>query len=683
MDKLLIAPISEGIKTDLVPFMLPEDAFQEMTNAMIYNGVIRRKPVAVREESSISTLQSRLRIQLGVITGAGTLAGNVPAGIYKVGQQFSIGDVTYTSFQVNGLTYVSVDDGSAAIYNTNTGAYTFAGCTPGATVYYYPCLKVMHIYTPNDNISSIYFDESYSYTFEATGFEYIPNGDSTWNSNNLSLYSSDVYNSGATQLLVVASLNDTDGDLKYYNFSTSTWANYRPKYLSAGGLNVNVITKCGLVKKFGRRLLLFDTYEYDGFNTTNYKNRIRYSEAGDAFNADSWYEYPDSSEKGGTIDLPAEGRITAVEILNNRLIIFCENSIYGLSATGNRLYPFSLYEIDSNIGSSSNSVVEVGDKLIFINANGLYYCDGVRTERISNKIESIFNGDYWFDGSTIFLHENKGLLFITLRSADNANDFLTDTVLLYNYKNDTFSRLTDNYTALGLTNIAKDGSPYSYPAAIMGNQLGYMFNFDFYGNKNGISMHIIYLEKPDANHIDLKIDSHSITPDRTRAIQISNSALAGLNGSYFVTVIDGSTLRIESDGAIAGYSGDAYVTRVDNVNFRTKEFSPYLKNGMGINLSKIALNINKSTNDSRIAVQPSIGADAYDSVTTRYIETEALNTFENSCSRVWRTVNLSVRAETIGITCGYTNATLLDDVYPFENFTVNAMILYTYPSSLI
>ncbi len=137
MDKLLIAPIGEGLRGDLVPFMAPEDSFQSLENVYIYNGKVRRKPTVLRQVEALNALQSRLRVLLGVILPGGTFAGTIVGSTYKVGQQFSIVDTVYTAYQINGLTYVSPPDGSTCTYNTNTGVYGFTGCAAGAQVYFY------------------------------------------------------------------------------------------------------------------------------------------------------------------------------------------------------------------------------------------------------------------------------------------------------------------------------------------------------------------------------------------------------------------------------------------------------------------------------------------------------------------------------------------------------------------
>ena len=684
MDKLLIAPIGEGLKTDIVPFMAPEDSFQTLENAFIFNGSIRRKPTIYRQEDATTILESRLRMLLGVILPDGSLVGNVPAGIGKLGQQFSVGNTLYTVYQVAGNTYVAPADGSACTYDIATKAYTFAGCVPGTAVYFYPCLKVHHIYTPLSNVSSIYFDTSYSYLLGATGFEYLDNGDSTWANDNLCKYSSDLYNYGSQARLVVASLSATRGSLKYFRYDNNFWYNWTPKFLVAGGPGGNVVTKCGLVKKFARRLLLFNTWEYDGVNpAVHHRNRIRYSEAGEAYNADSWHQYPDTIDKGGYIDLPSGETITAVEILNGRLVVFCENSIYSIVYSGNKFYPFGVSTIDANIGSASNTVPEIGGKLVFINSYGLYYCDGIRTEAISNKINTIFtNGIFWVPGATLFLDQTYSLLYITLRRSTEANDYYTDTVLLYNFINDTYSLLYDNYTTIGLTNVDRDLVKYSSPKMIVGNANGYMANISPDVNKSGISLNVENLAKPDANHIDLEIFNHTFNRSHSYAIEITNSALAGLNGSYIVEYVNDTTMRIENDNAIVGYAGDAYVSIVDRIDISTKAFAPYLKDGKGVSISKVMFNVGKTVDNGRFIVRAAAASSVFDADLGKYVETQSYNLLENSLFRVWRSVNLQSSAETVMLQFAFDDDTLLDDTLPFQIFLINAIILYASPTRL-
>lgn len=684
MDKLLIAPIGNGLKTDIVPFMAPEDSFQELENVFIYNGSIRRKPTISRQRDATSILESRLRVLLGVIDGTGAKFGNVPGNLAgKLGQQFSVGNTLYTVYQANGVMYLAPDDGSVGTFNIATLAYAFAGCTIGASIYFYPTLKVHHIYSSHGDSSSIYFDTAYSYKLGATGFEYISNGDSTWSGDNTCTYSSELYKSNVHRVLIVSSLSDTRGDLKYYNVVADTWTNFRPKYLAALTAADYVVTKCALVKYFARRIILFNTYEYNGADAIHYSNRIRYSEAGEIFNADSWYEYPDRSEKGGKIDLPSGETITAVEILNGRLIVFCKNSIYSVAFSGNKFLPLTVTPIDINIGSRSRTVVEIGDKLVFINPFGLYYCDGIKTELISNKINTFFTlNRYRTGGSTLFLDQKNSLLYITLRDSTSQNDHYTDTILLYNFINDTYSLLYDNYTALGLTNVTRNLSPYSSPSIIAGNNNGYMGNIGITFNKSDITLNVTALANPIPGIINLKIMNHSFNAIQGYIIQITNSALPGLNGSYLATKVDTDNMAIISDAAIAGYAGDAYVSIVDRINIVTKAFSPYLKDGKGVSISKVMFNVNKTDNDSRFGVSASISGHVFDPAISKSIETQSYNLLEAQQKRVWRSANFHTSAETITLQFGYSIPTLLDDSLPFQEFVVNAIILYTSPTRI-
>ena len=85
MDKFLIAPIKSGLKKDLVPFMMPEDAFQLLRNMFIYEGKIKRRPSSILlDPTDARGLNSRLRIKIGTSDAGGgfnfpiVLPNNVP-----------------------------------------------------------------------------------------------------------------------------------------------------------------------------------------------------------------------------------------------------------------------------------------------------------------------------------------------------------------------------------------------------------------------------------------------------------------------------------------------------------------------------------------------------------------------------------------------------------------------------
>src|SRR5271157_622081 len=123
-DRFLIAPFKTGLETDLKPWMIVDDAFTQLNNVYCFRGRVRKRFGSEYTGTGTGTtqqLQSRLAIKIGTIDPVtGILAGNVPGGIYKVGQMFSVENTIFTVYNpAAGVNQMLRTDGSmeAATFN--------------------------------------------------------------------------------------------------------------------------------------------------------------------------------------------------------------------------------------------------------------------------------------------------------------------------------------------------------------------------------------------------------------------------------------------------------------------------------------------------------------------------------------------------------------------------------------
>ncbi len=147
MDRFLIAPIDEGLRTDLKSWLIPDSAYAELNNAYIFRGRLKKRVGSLYTGSvSDGELGSRLRVLLpttkvsvGTTNGSGDLSGTVSGASGKVGQKFSIGGEVFTCV-VEGTPGTLTTTGSATThtFNTTSGAFVFAGAAPTTEVYFYP-----------------------------------------------------------------------------------------------------------------------------------------------------------------------------------------------------------------------------------------------------------------------------------------------------------------------------------------------------------------------------------------------------------------------------------------------------------------------------------------------------------------------------------------------------------------
>src|ERR1700679_2506224 len=120
-DRFLIAPINTGLQTDARPWLIPDDAFTQLTNAYCFRGRVRKRFGSIYMNQI--PLSSRLGVQVGVITG-GALSGTVPGDQFNIGQAFSIGTEIFT-VQALGTPVIMLDTGTTTVhtFNTTTGAF--------------------------------------------------------------------------------------------------------------------------------------------------------------------------------------------------------------------------------------------------------------------------------------------------------------------------------------------------------------------------------------------------------------------------------------------------------------------------------------------------------------------------------------------------------------------------------
>jgi len=693
VDKFLIAPINSGLHTDLVPFLTPEDSFTTLKNMYISDGkIVRRPSTYLLDTTNARGLNSRLRVNIGTtdpVSGdfaalIADFAGSAPA----LGQQFSVGDTLFTIYQDIG----AMKSSTLGVTGNNNIigppiSVNITGAAVNTIVYWYPSTKVMGMteFNQEGDILEIAFDQEFAYKFQTTGWERIIGANSKWTSSTIRRYQSENFQgalSGKTALVVAKYLDP----LKYYDSTTNVFTNFYPKFSNVAN---NEIRRCSVIKQYSGHLFLMDTVEYGGGVATEvrHKNRIRWSEFGKIFEVDSWYESIVATNKGGFIDLPIHEEINCCEILNGRLIVFCRDSIYELTSSNNPAQRFKVTLIDSTFGSKINNVIEVNNTLLFVNNYGIYIYDGKNIIKINNQ----FSGDiesYEYRYGNIYKDSDEELIYILANS--EINERIPNIIILYNYKNNTFSLIRDNYTTVYKINHGINGLSYITGIIVCGNHKGYILRLrgDIY--KNAISQNIINIVRVDANNINLTIYNHNL--DGNDFIRITNSGLVGLNGSYQIQEsVDVNTIKILNTTSVdTDYNGDATVLIIDRIDIETKQFNTYMKQGFGLSINKVAFNVNRTTVNGQIALamRPNGSEDAYITATdvylgTSYLETIGYNATELEQKRLWHYVYLPCMAESISLKLVYSLNIILDDTLPFQELTINAIMLYTDPAKYI
>ena len=79
MDRFFIAPFDKdsGLQTNYKPFLIPDEAFAQLTNAYVFRGRVRKRFGS--RWMGDSQLLTRFRMSIGTTDGTGAYPGAIPA----------------------------------------------------------------------------------------------------------------------------------------------------------------------------------------------------------------------------------------------------------------------------------------------------------------------------------------------------------------------------------------------------------------------------------------------------------------------------------------------------------------------------------------------------------------------------------------------------------------------------
>jgi len=561
---IYIGTYQEGLIESRPETLLANDAFPVMFNAYVWREKILKK-------SGASKLGRLRRIFTTVSIGNSSatpwsfnlFAVVVPA-INETLKQLEagsvvivVGAVTFTD-QGNG-TLTSITAGNSGTINYTSGdivlTHTAGVVASTATFNYFPTLPVVGLVQKEElatnNETTIVFDTTYAYEYENGGYkEYIPG--TTWTGTNSDFFWGTNYWQTATgdaKYLWVTNFSGTSGDPIRYTDGI-TWANFAPQVSASADL----LTQCLAMLPFRGRLLAFNTLE--GLNLANsvpYPSRIRWSQTGNPFEANSWRD--DIPGKGGFIDIPTSQDIISMGFVRDNLVVYCERSTWQLRYTGQTIQPFSVEKINTELGSESTfSTIPFEKSLNTMGQTGISNCDSFSAKRIDIKIpDLVFEINNNNDGARRVYGIRDYIKRISYWTypyvpGDSQEITFPNRRLIYNYENDSFGVFYDSFTALGTFQDAEEQTwdsddvweniDYTWvsevpliPLIIAGNQLGYMLLPD-QQTLNEPSLTILNITADGINPTKLTIPNHNLDPQMI--ITISGIPL----GTPFATALN-------------------------------------------------------------------------------------------------------------------------------------------------
>lgn len=705
-DRFYIGPFDKnsGQQTDYKPYLIPDEAFEELTNAYVYEGRVRKRFGS--RWLGDDKLGTRLRVQIGTTMG-NAFNGFVPRNAAAtatiappaIGQMFSVGSEVFTVNALGNPANMLISGAATtATFDTTSGQVILAGVADMTAVYYYPALPVMGLLeydTADINDESILaFDTRFAYSYgngwNREGGETTPDA-AFWTGTDSEFFWSTTWlgSTGADKIFFVTNFNESEANFMR-TFDGTNWDNFRPQINSTP----DYMFSARIIVVFKNRLIFFNTWEGANLGAAlNYQNRCRYSAIGSPLAANAFRQ--DLAGEGNAIDCPSTESIVTVEFIRDRLIVFLENSTWELVYTGNQAYPFSWQQINTELGAESTFSVVPFDKVALGVGNvGIHSCNGTNVDRIDDKIpQSVFN-IHNTDGGIFRVYGVRDYfieaVYWTFPNTDTSSDFpYPNKILVYNYKTATWSFNDDSITVFGQfyqpsdtsitwnsTSVTWDdevkwnsGSlSVNFRQVIAGNQEGYTFICDTNVTTNAAALQITDLAVGAGNVVTVTCVNHNLRDgdfiliqdvvDNTGNLTLLNDKIfkvdvdLALPNEFYLTYTDGTTL--------AGvYQGAGIISRVSKINILTKQYNFYATQARDAYISKVDFMVDKtalgelqvnyfvSTSDTPLVADSlATGAIIGTSILDTYPYT-AFYPYEANATRLWHPVYFQAEGEVV------------------------------------
>lgn len=764
-DKFLIAPLNSGLDTSLKSWMTQDDSFERLSNAYVFRGRIRKRfGGRLSGQGATNDIQRSLysRLAIKLLTGAGAdlktdaVTGNaadtVPGHIFKPGQLFSIGDVLYTviSNVAGAQAMLCTDPASSGTFNVTNGAFTITAGPLNTQIYFYPAEPVMglDLYEAGaiNNHSAFAFDTQFTYIFAGGRWLQIPLPGPTYlHGNNTNFVWSGNWNGLTPDLTYLFSSNyyalhptgaaDATDDPIYY-YTGAAWVAFTPEVLAAGAVATSRISTAKIIVPFKDRLVLLRTIERNIAAATNteHKGRCRFSHngspitpaAGPAVTYGHPFLEPNQTytsgatiykgDGGGYIDAPTEEGIVSAEFIKDRLIVFFERSTWELAYTGNQVLPFVWQKINTELGSQSTfSSVPFDKNILTVGVSGIHACNGGNVQRIDTKIpDQVFNiasepsGVIRVAGVRDYKTE---MVYWSYPSFDKTGySSYPNTVLVYNYQNQSWATNDDCITAFGyfeqsadLTWSQKDYTwaqanfPWNYyfsaanaRQVLAGNQEGFVFLVDPGTNVNAPVMQVTNMAYTLATGVlEITIVDHTLMPGDFIKIEDAQGVALGGYGIYKVDdVVDKDTIQVITTIFSGTYLGGGVVTRVSKIDILTKRFNPYVNRGVGVFIGYVEFAVQK-TSSGQITVDHYVSSSSLSMLNeatvnnvimgSGILETNpyVVGTFEDIQTLLWHKVFFQSEGQFVQLRLYLTEDQMLVPAIVDSGFGLEAFILNT------
>jgi hypothetical protein len=385
--------------------------------------------------------------------------------------RFSLGiDTTNTSLYgiyTTGGTWTSINTSNFGTINYATGTVTITTTIAGGTAAtitfsYYPALPVMGILKRDIATvgidQTVYFDTTYAYQFDAGIFHELVAG-TVWTGTNTDFFWAANYQGANPSLKYFFETNfnlnkaaNTYDPIRFYN--NTAWTNLQPLLTATTTLWQALI----IIPYYGR-LLTLNTWEGATADTfigaSNFTSRCTFSQIGDPTDQTNGWRR-DIFGTGGFIDAPTNEAIISAAFFRNTLIVFFEYSTWQLRYVGEYGFPFIFERISSDFGAvSTYSSIVFDQGVMTVSDRGVIQASAGGLKRLDEQIPETIFGFQIQNNAPNFVHGirdfEKEVVYWNYLDVSNQVIFQTypNTVLLFNYRNNTWAQFRDTITCFG------------------------------------------------------------------------------------------------------------------------------------------------------------------------------------------------------------------------------------------
>lgn len=615
----LIAPFQTGLQTDVKPWLAPEDAFAELNNAFVFRGRVKKKPGFIYSGEDV--YESRLKIKVGKTDAvSGFHTTSLSAYDLAPGQIFRIEEEVFTipkfSSSDQSITLLISGDATRGVIDLSNKQLSLTTSHLNKDVYYFPALPVMGITMKeleaiNAN-EPVVFDTHYSYTFKK-GIGWTRSDDKKFAGDSTSYFSAtNFYGDSVDQTFFYAVNGKAANGISYLKENSTKWETFKPLIKLEEKTSDEYLYSSKIIKSFANRLFCLNTLEgkADPKTVKNYPYRIRWGPiggraTGDIANAPEW----DSTAAlgAGWLEIPTREAITAVEFLRDRMIVFCESSIWMVVLIGSAVkkkdaktgqedkypIPFALKQVNSEFGAESiNGTVFFDNSLLVMTNKGIIQTDTINVKRIDTRIpeefEKINRKSEGFKKVWAFRDTLNQLVYWGF---PHDSEFCNKT-FCWNYALDSWAIFDFSLTAMGksiefnpltwtrIGQLYPSWSVWETPwgsntlksqdtKVMVGNQQGFLFYMD-----NSKPMHPKELSITNINpsNQEIEVQNHNLKNGDWVEIEIDHFANVG-KMVYQVNRINDHTIKLEDFVFTGSYLGKGYLTRAPRIDILTKEWT--------------------------------------------------------------------------------------------------------------